>query len=237
MLIRVTNKCTMQCVHCMIDAHPAGEHMSWAVFKKAVNFVQNCGPPHVLLLGGGEPSEHPDLMKFIQHAKRSFFDVLLLSNGEFLWLKPELRDRILPVVYAVQVTNDVRFYSRKVEEYKHPKVCYIDKLGMLSPHGRAVSNKLETNRRSPECFNMRSMARFGASFEAARRTLVERGKFCTPSINVDGSISAGESSSCSKVGAVYDKPDAVMEKLGKLKCQKCGLVNSLTAPERAAIGE
>jgi sulfatase maturation enzyme AslB (radical SAM superfamily) len=59
MLIRVTNKCTMGCRHCMIEASaPDGEHMTSEMFEKALD-ISSLLYSHVILLSGGEPFEHP----------------------------------------------------------------------------------------------------------------------------------------------------------------------------------
>jgi hypothetical protein len=219
----------------MVDAKPDGHHMTFETYFEAVSFSKECGLP-LIMLSGGEPSEHPELLDFVTIAVNRGLTVTILSNGEFLWTKPRLRSAILPLVHSIQVTNDDRFYPRKIDEWKHEKICWVDRITHLVPQGRA-KDRPDTNCRAPECFNMRSLARSGLTFQMARLMLVKRGRFCTPSINVDGTISAGESPFCAKIGTVTDGPATAMNNLSKMTCSKCGLVDNLSDRERQAIGE
>lgn len=227
----------MGCSHCMVDANPDGGHMSREVFEQTLTQIRQNPACPIIMISGGEPTEHPELLDFVRLAQP--LSVLLLTNGEFLWTKPELRNELLPLVHSVQVTTDRRYYPREIKKYKHEKVHWIDGITHLSPHGRGrdCPNEGMIMKRAPECFNMRSMARSGYNFHLARMTLVGRGKFCTPSVNIDGSISAGESPFCTKIGVVTDDPDQLMDNLSKMTCQKCGMVDNLAAHEKQAIGE
>ena len=236
MLVRITQHCTMQCSHCMVDATPEGKHMLPGVFADTIEFIIHHGLSFILM-SGGEPTDHPDVVAYIKYAASRGVYTMLLSNGEWLHEKSELRDKILPLVHAVQVTNDPRFYPRKVEPYAHPKVTFETELQQVTPQGRAVTNKIPAYKRAPECFNIRSLTRYYGSFMMARMALVAQGKMCTPSVNIDGSISAGESPFCHKIGNVTDPTEVLDENLRKMRCSRCGLVNNLDHKHKRAIGE
>ena len=236
MLVRITNSCQMCCKHCMVDATPDGEHMTREVYEQTIKFILSQGFP-IILMSGGEPTDHPDIVPFIRYASNMGIYVTLLSNGEFLHDKPEMRDAILDKVHAVQVTNDPAFYPRYVEPFHHHKVLWETQLRQVSPHGRARTNKLRTNRTAPECFNIRSLTRALGSFASARLSLIGRGKMCTPSVNVDGSISAGEAPGCTKIGYVTDDDSTIEHNIRLMRCSRCGLVDNLDREHQRAIGE
>lgn len=236
MLVRITNSCQMQCSHCLVEATPDGEHMTPETFVKTVLFLRKQLMP-LMLMSGGEPTDHPDVISFIELALANGIETLLLSNGEFLYGDEDRRDRILELVYGLQVTNDPRFYPRYVERYEHPKVSWETRIRTVTPHGRAVTNGLAEGGRAPDCFNLRSITRTLGNFQAARLQLLARGKLCTPSVNIDGSISAGESTSCKKIGYVTDDDATITLNLKHMRCSRCGLSGNLDRTHLKAIGE
>lgn len=60
---------------------------------------------------------------------------------------------------------------------------------------------------------------------------------CIPSINIDGTLAAGESNFCSVFGHVTDPNIQLTNKLVSLKCGKCGLYKNLDSNALKAIGE
>jgi hypothetical protein len=237
-LIRVTNCCRMGCSHCMIRATPDGEHMSLHTFAKCLEFAANTINLPLLMLSGGEPTEHPQINELIDLAKSVGMSITLLSNGMFLseW-EPEKRDELIDKVEFVQVTNDPRFYPQSIPSFEHPKVFFEDTLRIVSPMGRAKDNGLETNRQAPLCFNLRSATRSLGNIVSAIFHLRGLGKMCTPSVNVDGSIVAGESPSCYKIGTVENDELKLTQNLINMTCSNCGLVNNLSQEHKRIIGE
>ncbi len=207
MLIRITNRCDMGCRHCMVDSVPDGDHMGEETFDAALEFAQRCerGIPSPIVLSGGEPTQHPDILRYI-HMVLALPGVLprqcvLISNGVFLedW---SLREEILASGVTIQITRDRRFYPRAVPEVEHPRITYVDQLLGITSFGRARKNGIEATRCSPECYNLRALAqRYGFGYEALRR-LRAFGKYCTPTIDADGTVRAGEASECLAIGTV-----------------------------------
>ena len=162
MLIRITQKCSMGCPHCLVNATPDGEHMTLATFKNAITFAMEVDLLAPLLISGGEPTEHPQFLEFVDLALRHNVKVLIFSNGTFLEDK-DYTDKILVREIEVQITNDERFYPRRVPIIEHPKLMYEHKLRVLTPLGRGAvlaekAQELPVSR-APGCFNLRSMAR------------------------------------------------------------------------------
>src|SRR5262249_2414876 len=115
MLIKITNFCSAGCSHCMEDSTIKGEHMSFATFLQALEFTKRIerlawgqGCPPMVLLSGGECTEHPDIVKFVEEVVRQKLRPVLITNG--MWLaNPELKASLLRPEWPhlrVQVTYD-----------------------------------------------------------------------------------------------------------------------------------
>ena len=239
MLIRITNHCTMGCSHCFTESTPKGEHMTRDTFVKAMTLAKALGDP-MFLISGGEPTDHPEVVEFLRMAMHMGSHTSLLSNG--MWLTdpkfdPKARQEILDTVDVIQVTNDDRYYPRRIEQVKHPKIGYETRIRQVSPFGRAKTNGIESARQSPLCFNLRSFARSFKSLPAAIMSQRLRGSFCTPTISVNGDVLAGESTSCGAIGTVYDSIETLNAGIIGLKCNRCGLVDGLPPTHKQAIGE
>jgi hypothetical protein len=103
-----------------------------------------------------------------------------------------------------------------------------DKINLMSPFGRAVKNGLKSERQSPSCFNLRSAARTLKDLSKAIITLRMSGKMCTPSIDVQGNVLAGESRFCHKIGTVESSNEEILQNLLIMECNKCGLEDNLS---------
>jgi hypothetical protein len=252
-LIKITNQCSMGCGHCMEDSVPNGPHMSEDTFRRSLEFTRSAeaaawrlGVPPLVLLSGGECSEHPEFVKFIELVEQAKMQPLLITNG--MWLGDEkLRAEVLRPKrdIFVQVTNDARYYPSKPPIVRDPRITYVDSLTLLLPLGRLARKKGERalpTRKAPSSFNLRSATRSLGSFFAAISTLRVRaaGGFsghCIPSISDDGSVMAGETRNCWKLGTV-DSSDAALTQavLDMGACNRCGLENNLTREQKLAIG-
>lgn len=238
MLLRITEFCTMNCNHCMINASTDGKHMSEETFIKSLNFIQNvCIEP--LFISGGEPTDHPQFFEFIDIALKKEFFILVMSNG--LWVNDEImRKKIFTLVttndnISFQITNDKRYYPKQIPIINHDKCDYETQLRVLSPFGRAVTNNLPTTAKYPFCFNLRSLVNTFKSLPAAIMYLRKSSKFCTPSINIDGSISAGESNQCYKIGDINQSFELITNQILNMHCNKCGLESNLLDIHKKAI--
>jgi len=108
MLVKITTQCSMGCTHCMEEALPEGEHMSLETFKKVLPFIEACyNGIRIILLSGGEPTNHPDILKIIEMVKN--WNAVLLSNG--LFYSGPLKDPILDSGITIQVYNDPNYYD------------------------------------------------------------------------------------------------------------------------------
>lgn len=256
MLIKVTNKCSVGCNHCQENSTPAGEHMREEIFLAALDLTRRLEvdayaaglPPHVLL-SGGECTEHPDFVKFLEIVVQQGFFPILITNGMWLGNK-ELREQILRPEWPhmfVQVTNDPRFYPTAPPTWDDSRVKFVPELSLLIPLGRAAGKpKLlqlgVPQKKAPASFNFRSMTRSLGSVTQAiamlrARSVAGLAGWCTPSISADGTLVAGESNLCFGVGNVLSTADEVTKAVMEMRCNKCTLVDNLTPEQKRAIGE
>lgn len=235
MLIRITESCTMNCNHCMINATSDGHHMSFETFQQTLKFIYDLSEYKDPLLISGEPTDHPQFFEFIKEATSKGFFVLVMSNGLFL-NNEDFKRKVIDLNIAVQITNDKRYYPTQIPIINHDKFSYETSIQTLSPFGRARENKLPTTTKTPHCFNLRSITRKIKHLPAIIIYLRSHGKFCTPSINIDGSISAGESNQCFKIGHISQSFDSIVDQILNMNCNKCGLESNLEDIHKQAIG-
>lgn len=259
MLVKITNFCSMGCSHCMENSTVQGAHMSREVFLQTLAFVTaveqeayQVGVPPFLLLSGGECTEHPDFLWFLQTAEEHKFRIILITNG--MWLgQEELRKEVLHPSrdIQVQVTNDKRFYPSAPPVVQDRRVHYVDRLTNLLPLGRAMDkNGVRKSiadsglplKQAPSSFNLRSMTRsFGSFFKAVSymrmRAATGMSGNCSPSISQDGSVVAGETNLCYVIGDVHSSDEQITENVLNMgSCNRCGLEKNLSPPYRVAIG-
>jgi len=217
--------------------------MNSDIFLRALHLAWHLDDP-IIILSGGEPAEHPDIVRFIELATiipfntlNPVFKVIVLSNGKITANEKTLR-QILGYGADIQVTHDKRFYPREYPKVDwSPQISYESTLRVVSPFGRAVTNKLETNRRAPHCFNIRSATKNIRDLPKALEMLRAKGHFCCPSIDYDGTVRMGETPFCAEIGTVDSSVLQLTRAMCSTRCQRCGLVNNLQGYEKEAIGE
>lgn len=83
MYIHVTTRCDMHCAHCCFSANSKGEDMDIYMFRKILekwSVTINKANKHIVL-GGGEPTLHPDFWKFVLFAQAEGYP-WLATNGK-----------------------------------------------------------------------------------------------------------------------------------------------------------
>ena len=240
MLIFITNRCHMGCVHCMDDCKPEGEDMSFSTFQDAVEFSLTRALPTPLMISGGEPTEHPQFQQFVGYAIQKIQELptpiplLILSNGQWLsehtgFLK-SLDDLNLPWI-GVQVVIDDRYYPTHVDEgilsqYKCVKLC--QGVIQIYPIGRAKDNHLPWQAKASKCFNVRAAVKqlHPASYQdLTLRYSIAHNKFCSPNIGINGELRLGESFLCPACSTIYKSDAEIMYDIAKFKCSGCDFIN------------
>ena len=90
---------------------------------------------------------------------------------------------------------------------------------------------------SPLCFNLRSITRSMGNFQDAVLYMRQIGKMCTPGVNIDGSIVAGESRFCTVIGTIHDTDETLVRNITNMRCSRCGLIENMDMLHRAVVGE
>lgn len=211
------------------------------------------------------------IMKYIQRRKTK---VILESNG--WWIdNPRMVEKVrgilaMPKVFGLQISTDKRFYPNYERTMKNKakfealskKITFVHDMfdpetgvGHLHYQGRAQEFMTEEDiKHLPSCCNLLSWAKnydripYVKSQGAKRiiECLEYRGKFCTPAIDVDGSIRVGESSKCQSIFNVNDIPKynnlldvdwVILSNLRSCKfCDQCKEAKNVDPAKRLILG-
>lgn len=242
MLLKITERCTMGCRHCMNSATPDGKDMELSMLRDVLCFLRENDLGRNLIISGGEPTEHKDFDLFMKEIILFgwFKVVTVTTNGEVIPKDPE---RFKGYVRAAkeagirllfQVSADTRYYPRRIPVHKRifreeGFVLCDPCIEQIYPQGRALENNIPWQSKCSKCFNVRAISHQlprAATLSDIERILMERMKFCTPHIGVDGSIKLGESDLCPVCASIYDDMETIMEKIRSFKCHSCDHVNA-----------
>jgi len=224
--------------------------MSLDNFQQAIRFA-NQSSAKILIISGGEPTSHPQFGEFLTYASKMFNGGIVVTTHGMYISEPTGCDwfSVFPEI-QFQITNDDRYYPVKIDkeaikyvEATFKNVVFCDRIGGdIYPQGRAIRYLDITHRNSKckgtKCFNLRSISNHQSTsgFTEVISILESQGRFCTPSINIDGSIAMGESNQCSTVGTIYQPMSKLYEAITSSQCNDCLMLNKLTPLHWNAIG-
>jgi len=232
MVIKITEKCSMYCKHCLNSATADGKHMDFEIFKKAIEFQRKYGPEQ-LMITGGEPSENPKFKRYIEYADDNLKNTQIIVSTNGIWIEsdPEyiwrtFMERGIKIIF--QVSYDERYYPRsintKLPVLGLPNVTY-NKVVSMYPQGRAFDNKLPAKPKGTKCFNVRAVLR---QLEPEERNLknlfqvmCDNTLICTPHIDIYGNIKLGESDLCPVCSSINYSQDRIVEDILKFRCKGC----------------
>lgn len=244
MMIKITERCTMGCKHCMNSATPDGNDMSMQCFKDSLEFLRSHNLGRVLIITGGEPTEHEhfdEFMKyFLDFSKefRCFNAVTITTNGETISKESERFQEYVRQSSGVfellfQVSADTRYYPRRIPTHKRifreKGFILCDRcVEQIYPQGRALENNIPWTAKASKCFNVRALSKQVPNCTLAdiEAMLALRGKFCTPHISVNGDIKLGESDLCPSCASIYDDYSIICDKIKNFKCHSCDHINN-----------
>ena len=244
MMIKITEKCSMGCTHCMNNATASGKHMDFEIFKDSLNFLKenNLLFPQIVITGG-EPTEHPQFVEFMKYladfikSNKILVFVTVATNGFWILNNQEKAKEIVSLFnkkgFSFQVSTDRRYYPKRLDTTKRifkeeGFVLCEDCVESLYPQGKAMNLKNVTyNAIASNCFNVRAISKQidNCKLSDIVAMLASRFKFCTPHIKIDGGIGLGESDLCPKCCSIYDSMDVIMDKIKAFKCDGCKHLN------------
>jgi 7,8-dihydro-6-hydroxymethylpterin dimethyltransferase len=81
-LIEITDKCNLHCPVCFANSG-GGNYLPYSEFEKMVDFYVGSegGKSDILQISGGEPTLHPDIIKFIELARTKNIDYIMLNTN------------------------------------------------------------------------------------------------------------------------------------------------------------
>jgi hypothetical protein len=216
--------------------------MTMDTFERALGFIDRCSVK-VLLLSGGEPFEHPDVFRMADMVKAYAMEHVLMpafaSNGHFS-SDSEKTEAVLRMGIGVQVTCDPRYYKMLLLPsdplFRKAQFTFEDTIRTTFPCRRTRENGIVATKNAPNCFNIRSTTRSMGLLQG-QLLLALQGRVCCPSINIDGTVVAGETDTCHPIGTVDSTVEEITEALCEMRCNHCGLVENLRPAYREAIGE
>lgn len=251
MMIKITEKCSMGCTHCINDAKPVDKHMNINTFKKAINFFKKYGGA-IVIISGGEPAEHPDFLEYIKLFMASvppYVIVCIATNGvwmqnhtyEMVELLNKYNERLL-----VQVTSIDEYYPVKIDTslpiFKHKSVIVCTEIERMYPQGRALTNNLPYPAPSgPKCANARLIMhqiKVKSLRNMISMMLIKNLFVCTPHIGIDDSIKLGESDLCPVCSNIYKSEKEIIQDILDFRCKGCKeALDNLMPQAKAIIGE
>ena len=245
MMIYITEKCSMGCPHCIDDAKPDGQHMTFETLEKVMDFVIKSKIYRSIIITGGEPTEHPEFSMFMGYimgrlAKLKEKCIITVTTNGFWILKNEENREVCKrmingssdIEVNFQVSADTRYYPKRLDVTKRiwrekGFVLCDNCIISIYPQGRAKTNNLEWSSKASKCFNIRALSKQlpNPTLESLVWTLALKGKFCQPSIKINGDIVLGESVLCPTCASIYDEPETIVQKIKDFKCNGCNQIN------------
>ena len=112
----ITHKCNLRCQMCYFHKELANRsELPFSLYKKVIDEIARTHP--AVILSGGEPFTHPDLVKMVAYAKSKNLPVQIVTNGTML--KPETIDEL------VSLKLDYINFSLLGNEVSHPLIAQV----------------------------------------------------------------------------------------------------------------
>jgi len=237
MLVKITDKCSMGCSHCMSDCTPNGFHMKGEILFDVIGFQNKYSPP-VMIISGGEPTEHWDFiddMEMILDNTLPETKITITTNGLWISKNPQYVKDLKKIYHHKnvdwQVVVDDRYYPTHVDEssdvFKLDNVFLCRVVMAIYPQGRALKNHLPFRAKSSKCFNIRATVKQKPEWRLKEilNFLAMNGKFCTPHIDINGDIKLGESALCPTCSNIYKTENQILEDIKNFHCHQCDFIN------------
>jgi len=138
-IVRITSRCNMRCLHCAYSCTAKGEDMSLATFRRVVDVAVAANDD--ITISGGEPTLHPRLLRFlweIEPRRRDEMCVSLLTNGtcgEALWKRLLRESHWIDIGVSTDLFHNPRRLRPWVREWLADKLC-LDTSMIVQRQGR-----------------------------------------------------------------------------------------------------
>lgn len=122
LFIELTTLCNLRCIHCGYkDSSP--ETITFKAVKKAINSCLPYGL-NTVVLTGGEPTLHHDLLKILQYCKEHNLKTKITTNGNKLaGFLPHLKNHLVDqIVISLDASTDETYKKIRGRD-KFPEIC------------------------------------------------------------------------------------------------------------------
>ena len=239
MLLNITDKCKMNCIHCMDDCKETNNNeMTFDILKKVCKKINEFETMNVVI-SGGECTEHSNFIDVFHYlnskCKNTIFTIT--SNGINFENNKKLYDNIIKINpnTLFQITNDKRFYSNPLNKnsyfYKQNNVVVVDHIERIYPLGRAKFNNLNYFDNASKCFNLKLITAQllikskNITLKDINKTLEQNLKFCSFGYDFDGNIRLGETTFCKIIGNVNSTDKEIINNILLEECNTCKYLN------------
>jgi len=115
----ITNYCSFCCPHCRCAKTHEGQNsfINLNLFKKVIDELDAIGCKTIEFGGGGEPLEHPDILKILHYIKEKDLRCGIITNGYAMIDNHPLIDAILSVADWIRISLDA--VSDETYQYVH----------------------------------------------------------------------------------------------------------------------
>lgn len=237
MLIKITDKCSMGCNHCLSDCTPNLCDMEWNTFIDTMDFYDKYCKSILkpILISGGEPTESSIFMNVISYLIDKYNNISITVTTNGLWLidnESFIKDvqKFLPNC-KFQIVVDDRYYPIHIDEnssiFKYNNVMLYRNVMNIYPQGRALKNNLPFRAKASKCFNIRAITKQIAepSLLDIFSVMLTNAKFCTPHIDINGDIKLGESRLCPVCSNIYKSEKEIINDIINFQCHECDFLN------------
>ena len=165
MYLQLTTRCNMTCAHCCFSATHQGSDMTPETYRQALKLARNLG--EYLVLGGGEPTVHPQFMDWlglaIVHNPMPEMAPLVVTNGKrrdiALHLAELARNGIVQAELSLDEYHDpvservVQAFEKKQTSYGKASSDFrgVRSVMRIVPVGRAVDENVATEQEGCCC--------------------------------------------------------------------------------------
>lgn len=244
MLYHLTNHCTLNCPHCLVDAAPNNKHATKETTRAFIDFALDMDANRIGI-AGGEPTQHPDFFDHLTMIMNELKGrtIILMSNGRFL-INKKFTKRLATIQkkssFLIQISAlkgiypkrqaTVTTFRRRAHYFKPDSIHLVEEITAMSDVGRAKGKDWSHlgelyQRKAPGCFNIFSVSRHAMTL----RDIIAlhegaTNDFCKPLIFWNGDLHVGEHDKCVKAGNILtDTQEQIYNTIRSEKpCGHCG---------------
>jgi hypothetical protein len=103
--LKITDRCYQNCPNCYQNSGSDGKHADLVTIKAAIDYAHSANAFEIVL-GGGEPLLHPDIIEIIKYAGRRIPSVSITTRSHDLSWRKDLQEAIKEHVSAIAYTVD-----------------------------------------------------------------------------------------------------------------------------------